>query len=130
MMQSRKWFKALLLLIVLALSASLVVACGPNPEQLAEEGDVEGLIEALDSNDVVTRQDAAMALAEVGDERAVPALIEALEDEDEFVRALAANALGEIGDERAVEPLRDALDDDSETVQSAAQSALNQLDAD
>ncbi len=123
--------RIVLLMIVLAMGASLIVACGgPDLESAAEEGDVDALIEALQSDNVEVRRDAARMLGDAGDERAVPALIERLEeDEDEFVRAFSASALGDIGDERAIEPLQNALEDEDERVRDAAAASLNQLGA-
>jgi HEAT repeat protein len=122
--------RILLLIVVLAMGASLIVACGPNMEAAAEEGDLETLVEGLESNNVEVRRDAARMLGELEDPRAVPALIERLEeDEDEFVRAFAASALGDIGDERAIEPLQNALDDEDERVRDAAAASLDQLGA-
>jgi HEAT repeat protein len=54
------------------------------------------------------RNQAAEALAKIGDKRAVPALIAALKDEDEQVRNQAAEALAKIGDKRAVPALKAA----------------------
>lgn len=121
--------RILLLVVVLAMGA-LLVACGPDMEAAAEEGDLETLLEGLESDNVVVRQDAARMLGELGDERAVPALIERLEqDEDEFVRALSASSLADLGDERAIEPLQNALQDEDERVREAADVALAQLGA-
>lgn len=58
----------------------------------------------MKSQDNVTRQAAARALAVWGTTESVPALIEALQDELFAVRALALTGLGKIGDERAIEP--------------------------
>ena len=122
--------RILLMMMVLAMGASLLVACGPDMEAAAEEGDLETLLEGLESDNVIVRQDAARMLGELGDERAVPALIERLEqDEDDFVRALSASSLGDIGDERAIEPLQNALQDEDERVREAADAALAQLGA-
>ena len=55
------------------------------------------------------RQQAADALAALGDSRAVPALITALDEYDMISRAAAARALGTLKDARAVAPLITAL---------------------
>ncbi|HOO53558.1 MAG TPA: HEAT repeat domain-containing protein [Methanothrix sp.] len=79
--------------------------------EAADAGKVEGLILDLKDENSSVRENAAVALGEIGDPRAVNPLIETLEDEDWGVRYWAAQALGEIGDTRAVNPLIEALKD-------------------
>ena len=80
---------------------------------------VPALIEALDNKDVVTRHNAALALAKIRGVAgaAVPALIERLEDKFLLVRSSAAFALVRIGAEtrtsEVVLGLLDAMDDES-----------------
>ncbi|MCI0387473.1 MAG: TIR domain-containing protein [Acidobacteria bacterium] len=65
----------------------------------------------LDSNNNSSvRHSAALALGDIGSERAVDALLKALlEDRDHEVRQSAAGALGNIGSERVVDALLKAL---------------------
>lgn len=80
---------------------------------------VPALIEALDNKDVITRHNAAMALAEMRGAAgaAVPALIERLDDKILLVRSTTAFALVRIGAEtrtsEVVLGLLDAMDDES-----------------
>jgi HEAT repeat protein len=88
---------------------------------------VEPLTKALRTDDQDARQEAAMALGEIGDARAVPPLIVVLKDDDYSVRRKAAAALGKLGDARAVEPLIAALKDDAWQVREGAAAALGEL---
>ena len=74
------------------------------------------------------RQAAALALAQLGDERATDALIDALSDEDPDVRRDAAYALGEIEDLRALEPVLALLSDSASDVRRAAAWVLGELE--
>jgi HEAT repeat protein len=123
------WARALLLVALLSVAVGLASGCGPDPEELVDEGEVDTVFDLLANGSLEERRDAALALSESGDETAVEPLIAALEDDDEFVRALAAKALGEIGDERAIEPLRGALEDNDERVREAAETALDKMEA-
>ncbi|MDN7025588.1 HEAT repeat domain-containing protein [Methanoculleus sp. FWC-SCC1] len=80
-----------------------------NVDLLRSEGDVDGLIAALDSSDVLTRQRAALALGTLGDPAAVNPLIRALGDPAVSVREAAADSLALMGGP-AVEPLIDVLE--------------------
>jgi HEAT repeat protein len=99
----------------------------PNVQELKAQGDVDGLIEALNfQDDHNIRLAAASALGNVGDSRAVDPLISALDDEP-GVNEMAALALGEIGDPRAVEPLTAILDDENWELRSSAAKALGKI---
>jgi len=96
----------------------------PNVEKLAEKGDVEGLIKALEyKKDAVVRFSAAIGLGIFGDERAVEPLIKALGDIDNDVRRYATEALGRLG-KIAVKPLIKALKHSDMFVRGQAANAL------
>ena len=100
---------------------------------------VEQLIDALENENKDVRWDAAIALGDIGDERAVGPLIKALGDDDRTVRMYAAvatgrvhrfgarGALGKISDARAVEPLIALLEDEDKWVRDAAKEALKKF---
>lgn len=89
---------------------------------------VENLIEALKFKTWFVREGAAVALGEIGDNRAVQPLLEALKDENEYVRSEAAKALGKTGDKKAYYPvLRLLLDSERGAVRAAAAEALGSL---
>lgn len=67
----------------------------PDVDALKAQGDVDGLIEALRyQKDPNVRRAAAVALGELGDQRAKVPLHGALEDDDSDVRVAAQTALG------------------------------------
>lgn len=69
----------------------------PDVAALHAAGDVEGLIAALSyRKDAHVRRDAAVALGELGDQRARKPLSMALEDDDTDVRTAAAAAVGKL----------------------------------
>jgi len=82
---------------------------------LVEAGEpaVEPLIQALDSKDPEIRENAAITLGKLKDERAIEPLIKLLMDEDWEVESAATNALVEIG-KPVVEPLIKILQDENE----------------
>lgn len=80
-----------------------------------EEPAVEPLILSLDSRDPEVRENAAITLGKIKDERAVQPLIKLLTDQEWEVESAATNALVEIG-EPAVEPLIKILQDENENV--------------
>jgi|GEM_PF-3411545 len=88
---------------------------------------VEKLIRELRDKDWRVRWDAALALREIGDERAVEPLINALRDEYPDVCRAAAEALGKIGDKKAIEPLIIALRDKDWRVRWDAALALREI---
>jgi len=77
----------------------------PNIKKLEREKDVQGLINALKSEDVNIRSEAANAFTRIRDESLVDLLINALDDENTDVRGNAASALGKIGNKKASEIL-------------------------
>ncbi len=69
----------------------------PDIAALQAAHDVEGLIAALSyTKDANVRRLAAVALGELGDQRARKPLSIALEDDDNAVRAAAATAVGKL----------------------------------
>jgi hypothetical protein len=124
----------------------LCSACRPKPWKLAEQGDVQGLIDILsDSSETLERRnDAAYYLGTIGSPLAVDPLIQTMLDflqlESEQVMtddwsksdcapisglvSAAADSLGEIGDLRAVDSLIAALETISEN--SAGQHRCTQ----
>jgi hypothetical protein len=87
----------------------------------------EELLNALKSRDGETRESAAYALADLGDNKAVEPLIKSLDDENPWVREGAAHALAELGDKRAVDPLIKSLSDENPWVRESAVRALGEL---
>jgi HEAT repeat protein len=83
----------------------------PDIKDLADAGDVEGLVEALDARfGSEVRCSAADVLADLRDPRSVEALIANLDDGDESVVVHAIAALAKVGDVRSVESLVQRLD--------------------
>jgi HEAT repeat protein len=84
---------------------------------LVEAGEpaVGPLIQALDSKDPEIRENAAITLGKIKDERAIDPLIKLLTDEEWEVESAATNALVGIG-KPAVEPLIKILQDKNEDV--------------
>lgn len=84
---------------------------------LVEAGEtaVGPLIQALDSKDPEIRENAAITLGKIKDERAIDPLIKLLTDEEWEVESAATNALVEIG-KPTVEPLIKILQDKNEDV--------------
>ncbi|MDO8842497.1 HEAT repeat domain-containing protein [Methanocalculus sp.] len=81
------------------------------------------LISLLDDPDEDVRWKVAIALGEIGDQRAISPLISLLADPDSYVRSRAALALGAIGD-RATPDLIRSLTSVDPAVRSSAASAL------
>ncbi len=86
------------------------------------------LIKCIEGNDVELRRNAALALAEMHDDRGVDHIIILMEDSDETVRASAAEALGGFPGLKARTILNEALEDSSVKVRLAAVKALGDLD--
>lgn len=80
-----------------------------NIDLLRAEKDIEGLVEALRSDDGLTRQRAALALGDFGGAEAIGPLIRALGDPVTAVREAAADSLTLLGSP-AVGPLVELLD--------------------
>jgi HEAT repeat protein len=99
----------------------------PNVVELKSQGDVEGLIEALNyEKDHNVRLAAASALGKLEDAQAVEPLIEALNDRRE-VKEVAILSLGKIGDPVAVEALINMLTDKNWEIRGSAAKALGQI---
>lgn len=74
------------------------------------------------------REQAALALGEIGDQRAVEPLIKTLNDEYSRVAIASAKALGRIGDRRAAGPMIEILNIHTSTRSSAGvEEALGQI---
>lgn len=69
----------------------------------------------------------AVALGQLGDQRAVPDLIESMNDSYRLARLAAIHALGLLGNSAAVPYLADALEDPSDVIQEAARLALHRI---
>ena len=76
---------------------------------LRAEEDIDGLVEALGSNDGLTRQRAALALGDIGGVKAAEPLIRALGDPLTAVREAAADSLALLGNP-AVGPLVELIE--------------------
>lgn len=99
----------------------------PNVQELLSQGDVAGLIEALNyEDDANIRLAAASALGKVGEAEAVEPLIDTLDDQG-AVKEVAVLSLGEIGDSRAVDALISVLGEDDWEVCSSAAKALGKI---
>jgi HEAT repeat protein len=97
----------------------------PDIEQLVKDGNLDGLITALDqSHDPENRVQAATALGQMGGTSATRALVGALRASDISVRVAAARALRWSGDKSPVDELIRALDDPAPEVTIAAARAL------
>ena len=94
---------------------------------LAEAGDIDGLIRLLNNRDNEIWLEALDALSEIGDSRAVIPLIIALRDNDEYFRENIVRVLGGLGDANAYDSLIKALNDNDEGVRAAATEALGNI---
>ena len=90
-------------------------------EKLKEKKDIKKLIKALKYEDSNIRMFAAIALGEIGDERAIAPLTQSLKDKEEKARNEVLKALVKIGDP-AVNTLIMAVKD--EKLEEGAKSAL------
>lgn len=90
--------------------------------------EIESLITALGSHDVLARDRAHHALVQIG-QPAVAPLAAALRDDHELVRGEAARALGELRDPTAAVALIGALDDQGFDVRWLAAEGLIALKA-
>ena len=88
-------------------------------------GVVELLVEQLQSEDLETRQAAAVALGRIGDRRAAGALVAALADSE--LTLPAASALARIGAAEAFEPLLALIGHADVAVRQAIIAALNSI---
>ena len=98
---------------------------------MKKKNDIEGLIQALDFQDIAVRAEAAESLGNLGDMRAVNPLISTLQqDNDPYVRSIAAKALGELGDPKAEDVLLNSLENDTLEVGLEIGKALQKLKRD
>ena len=88
---------------------------------------VQDWLEALEEVDDATREEAAKALADIGDPSALEPLLAALEDDYWAVRAQIAWALAKIGGDKAVDGLIVLFNDSMMEVQSEAVQAMATL---
>ncbi|MEW5760614.1 MAG: HEAT repeat domain-containing protein [Candidatus Thermoplasmatota archaeon] len=82
-------------------------------EEMLEKKNIDGIINALNTNDVGMRCKAIWALGKLKGDIAFDALIKTLKDSDTHVRIESINALREIGDKKAIPYLKELLNDDS-----------------
>lgn len=85
------------------------------------------LQEALGDHDLVVRDNAAYALAEMGAREAIPAILGLMKDPSYTVRKSAAKALGMLGAHEALPVLVEALHDPAYLVRKSAVRSLGQL---
>ncbi len=90
---------------------------------------VEQWIDALEDADDATREEAAKALADLGDPGAADALAVALEDDYWAVRAHAGRAWAKLGGDRAIDALIALFNDAIMEVQREAVSAMASMGA-
>jgi HEAT repeat protein len=88
---------------------------------------IEPLAEAMKEPKWETRYRAAEALGKIADEKAVQPLIQGLRDSRDHVRYMAAKGLHDLGDSDAVEPLIILLKDENVFVRLMAVHALGAL---
>ncbi len=85
---------------------------------------VEDLLEAIEDVDDATREEAAKALAELGDPSTLEALVQALEDDYWAVRVPVGWGLAKIGGQQAVDGLITLFNDNMMEVQAEAAQAM------
>jgi hypothetical protein len=96
-------------------------------EEMEEDGDVEGLINALNDDAENVRREAMMALERIGDSRATEPLIELLQNPDITIQEEAITALGKIGDKKAVSPLIQTLNNQHIGIRWKSAEALGKI---
>ena len=87
------------------------------------------LVRCIEGEDTELRRNAALALAEMRDERGVDHIVILMEDTDETVRACAAEALGSFPGLKSRTMLGEALADSALKVRLAAIKSLGELDS-
>ena len=95
--------------------------------RMRSAGTVAPVLDALDAEDLRTREAVAWIAGELRDPALVPALAVRLRDPDPRVRETSAWALGMIGDRRAVAPLRAAVRSHEWSTRHAAEWALSHI---
>ncbi len=97
-------------------------------KQFSTMDSIEGLISGLKNNDVVVRNHAAQAIADMEmNDYVCEVLLKELESEDVSVSELAVRALGEIGGEKAFEVLKASLVNQDMGVRYIAAEAIGRL---
>ena len=91
---------------------------------------VQDLIEALEDVDDVTREEAAKALADLGDPNTIDELLTAIEDDFWAVRVQIGWAFAKIGGERAIDGLIVLFNDSMMEVQAEAVLAMASIGVD
>ncbi len=86
------------------------------------------LVKCLEGDDVALRRNAAIAIAETGDERGVDYLVLLMEDSEESVRTAAAEALGHFPGFKARTILKEGLADSSLKVRMAIVRSLGNFE--
>jgi len=87
------------------------------------------LIRCIEGDDLELRRNAALALAEMKDDRGVDHIVMLMEDTDESARACAAESLGSFPGLKARTMLNEALSDNSLKVRLAAIKSIGALDS-
>ena len=101
---------------------------GPDIEQLEDDGDVDGLVRALDHRRAVIRLEAIEALDRLGDPRSLEPLFGVSDDRDWRVRVAALEAMSAHRDKRAISRLIERLEDPKPRVRQAAVDGLRYFD--
>ena len=96
-------------------------------EEMEENGDVEGLIHALNDDAENVRREAMIALERIGDSRATEPLIQQLQHPDITIQEEAITALGRIRDKKAVSPLIQTLNNQHIGIRWKAAEALGKI---
>ena len=91
---------------------------------------VQDWIEALEDVDDATREEAAKALAGLGDPQTMDVLLGALEDDYWAVRVQVGHAMAKIGGSRAIDAIIKLFNDNMMEVQSEAVTAMASLGTD
>lgn len=91
---------------------------------------MQDLVEALEDVDDATREEAAKALADLGDPETMEVLLVALEDEYWAVRVQVGYAMAKIGGAQAIEALITLFNDNMMEVQSDAVTAMASMGPD
>ena len=94
---------------------------------MEENGDVEGLIHALNDDAENVRREAMLALERIGDSRATEPLIQQLQNPDITIQEEAITALGRIRDKKAVSPLIQTLNNQHIGIRWKSAEALGKI---
>ncbi len=125
---NKKTLAAVILTLILVVAFS---GCSEKKsvEELKSSGDVEGLIQKLNSSDSYTKAQAAEALGNIKDERAIKPLVYTLKNaEDSNVKEKAAESVAKIGNaNEALPPLISALKHEDWKVRYRAAQAIGTL---